>query len=135
VITHGRGNGSKSLISIFTTRSAKSPSLIIWCNFIFHSPTPLSLTFPFSQTITDDLIVAQNQKRSGYEKMMELFRFMRSVFERPQNFDAISVQNFITKHTDAVVDAFYPDCTQTLRCERTGHLRMPVQLIVGRAME
>jgi hypothetical protein len=136
MITHGRGNGSKSLISIFTTLSAKSLSSKIWCNFIFHSPKPLSLTSPFSQTVDEEVSTLQRDKLKGFEMILELFQFMRRVFERPRNFDAVSVLAEITKLTEAVVKALFPKCeNRKMFEERTKALSSNTQLIVGRAME
>ena len=136
MITHGRGNGSKSLISIFTTLSAKSLRSRMRCNFIFHSPNTLSLTFPFSQTVDEEVSALQRDKVKGFEMIMELFKFMRRVIERPRNYDAISVQTEIVQRSEAVVKALFPKSENRKLCDdRTKFLRSNMQLIVGRAME
>ena len=117
-------------------RIAKSLRSRMRCDFIFHSPTPLSLTFPFSQTIDEEVSALQKDKEKGFDMIMELFLFMRKVTERPRNYDAISVQTEIVQRTEAVVKALFPKSEDRKLWEkRTGVLRTNTQLIVGRAME
>jgi hypothetical protein len=78
----------------------------------------------------------QQDKEKGFNMVLELFLFMRKVFERPRNFDAVSVLAEITQRTEAVVKTLFPNCEdRTLWDERTAALRSNTQLIVGRAME
>jgi hypothetical protein len=136
MIKHIWRKRSKGCLLIWPRKRNGVVSSSFGCDIVFHSLTPLFLTFPFLQTSDEQLDAVHAEKREGFRKMVELIAFMRSVFERPRNFDAISVLAEITQRTEAVVKTLFPNCEdRTLWDERTVALRSNTQLIVGRAME